>query len=935
MLTKAVHRNNYFCKILITLLLLTLLPLVAQAAGKTVRVGWYLVPGLHNYDPLHKKYSGYDYDYLKAVAQYTDWQYEFVVESFADCIADLKTGQLDLIGGVAKNAAREKEFLFTNNNTGSASPRLITVANNARYAFEDFKNFNDMKIGVIKGSYFEQILPSYAEQHHFTYQPQLFNKPHDMDQAVLDGKLDGALVSGMRMLPNSRVLAQFPEETVYFICSPQNFKLREELDSAISKIRYFDKSFYTRTYDKHFSNDYAPTVTFSAEEQAYMHRLLQKRDTINVAYDPNWMPMEGRDPETGEYVGIGRDIYKLLAERTGLSFHFYTAQDFAATVKEYGERTDLFSIISYDYDWADTLDISLTRPFLETQIFKIFNDEADTKTIALPNGYYISKAVQKRYARSKRTPPVFTFYTGTEQCLEAVRSKKADCTYISSFELNYFMDKIQLEHLNVQTVEGFTISYGIGVSKKAGPAMLTMISRGLASISPTEINQIVMSKTQQRLAPSITDRIYANPSRYLGGAFLALLLCGFVVFLYLSNRYNRQQRLALQAANNAKNEFLSRVSHDIRTPINAIIGMIGFAKEDIDDKLKVKDELQKIETSSHFLLSLINDVLDISKAESDKIELHPEPYPFTEYIRGLETIFRPLCEKKGITFIINTNEFSNDNSVIVDRVRFDQVAFNLLSNAVKYTPAGGTITYTSTSKPLPNQMLSCGFIIADTGIGMSEDFQKKMFAPFSQETDNPEREKAGPAGSGLGLSIVKKIVDLMGGTITVESTLGKGTKITVNYILPRVTKEQLSQIIGQMQRQATNNFAMPLNGRILLAEDNPINTEIAVRLVEKFGLQVDNVSNGQDAVAKFSSTAPRTYQAILMDIQMPIMNGYDAAARIRALDHADAKTIPIIALTADAFADAIQKAKKAGMNDHIAKPVNKKHLYDTLAKYIK
>ena len=160
--------------------------------------------------------------------------------------------------------------------------------------------------------------------------------------------------------------------------------------------------------------------------------------------------------------------------------------------------------------------------------------------------------------------------------------------------------------------------------------MLTMISRGLASISPTEINQIVMSKTQQRLAPSITDRIYANPSRYLGGAFLALLLCGFVVFLYLSNRYNRQQRLALQAANNAKNEFLSRVSHDIRTPINAIIGMIGFAKEDIDDKLKVKDELQKIETSSHFLLSLINDVLDISKAESDKIELHPEPYPFTE-----------------------------------------------------------------------------------------------------------------------------------------------------------------------------------------------------------------------------------------------------------------------------------------------------------------
>jgi signal transduction histidine kinase/ActR/RegA family two-component response regulator len=395
----------------------------------------------------------------------------------------------------------------------------------------------------------------------------------------------------------------------------------------------------------------------------------------------------------------------------------------------------------------------------------------------------------------------------------------------------------------------------------------------------------------------------------------------------------RKAKLDAEEANQAKTEFISRISHDIRTPLNGIIGMIKFAKEDIENPKKAISELNKVEVSSRYLLSLLNDVLDISKAESGKIELHPEPYPYDEFIQGLEDIFRPACQKNGQNLVIKIGQKAHGKGVIVDRVRFDQVTMNLLSNAIKYTPAGGTITYTSTSKPLPDNMVECSFIIADTGIGMSKKFQETMFEPFTQENDNPKRKNF-ISGTGLGLSIVKRIVDIMGGTIVVESEVGKGTKITVTFILPQATPEQLQAVLAQRMTTAQAS-RKPLTGKVLLAEDNEINTEIALRILHSFNLQVVNVKNGLEAVEKFKASAPSEYQVILMDIQMPAMNGYDAASTIRALPRPDASKIPIIAMTADVFADAVRKCADSGMNGHVAKPISADALYNTLTQYIK
>ncbi len=380
-----------------------------------------------------------------------------------------------------------------------------------------------------------------------------------------------------------------------------------------------------------------------------------------------------------------------------------------------------------------------------------------------------------------------------------------------------------------------------------------------------------------------------------------------------------------EEANRAKSEFVSRISHDIRTPISISLSMTDFALQDIADPDRLRADLEKIRSSNTFLLSLINDVLDISKIDSGRIELKPEPYAYSEYIANIANMFGTLCREKGLHFSIEQRRpFSG--GVVADKIRLNQIALNLLSNAVKYTPPGADVRYISDSTVLPDGRVRFAFEVQDTGIGMSEEFQKRMFEPFSQEYDNPGRPKA-VTGTGLGLSIIKHIVELMDGTLTVHSALGKGTTIRCELLLPLAesTADGASADVSEAQSSA-KPF---LHGRVLLAEDNPINAEIAQRILAGFGLSVDHAENGREAVRMFSDSAPGAYRMIFMDLQMPLLNGYEATEQIRALPRSDA-CVPIYALTADAFADAALKGRAAGMNGHITKPLDPRRLYDAL-----
>lgn len=382
-----------------------------------------------------------------------------------------------------------------------------------------------------------------------------------------------------------------------------------------------------------------------------------------------------------------------------------------------------------------------------------------------------------------------------------------------------------------------------------------------------------------------------------------------------------------QNANKAKSNFLSSVSHDIRTPMNVILGMTNMAMDEIDNPQVLTYCLEKINSSGNFLLDLINDVLDISRIESGKLELKSDTYCIRDFEKDLKSMYTSLCEEKNIEFKFDATTL-HTCSIIVDKVRFKKIFFNLISNAIKFTPEDGTITFTINGQLNETNLMSCTFLVQDTGIGMSKEFQKKMFDPFAQENS---QYTSAFQGTGLGLLIVKNMIETLNGTVAVESEEGKGTTFTIQLDLP-VTYQETT--VSPMIENSAIDISI-LNGKhILIVEDNALNIEIANYLLIKEDMIVTCAENGLLAYEIFKNSEVNYFDAILMDIQMPIMNGFDATCLIRRLDRDDAKTIPIIAMTANAFDDDVARTIECGMNKHLSKPIDPTLLYETLASEI-
>jgi len=381
---------------------------------------------------------------------------------------------------------------------------------------------------------------------------------------------------------------------------------------------------------------------------------------------------------------------------------------------------------------------------------------------------------------------------------------------------------------------------------------------------------------------------------------------------------------AANAASLAKTEFLSRMSHDIRTPLNGIIGMTYLTRK-MTLPEAAQENLEKIATSSKFLLSLVNDVLDMSKAESRKIELRPEPYPFEEFQAYIDAVIRPLCEEKRQTFSFDARPIPG-YTPLVDITRLNRIYFNLLSNAVKYTPEGGAITLKIREELLPDERIRFTITVRDNGIGMSRAFQAHLFEPFMQENRDDNSEMR---GTGLGLAIVKRMVDAMDGAIRAESEQGRGTAFVVAIVSPCEKRAELEREKAA-QTQARDDSG--LAGRhVLLCEDHPLNQQIAGAILTEKGILVQTAEDGQKGVRLFAQSPAGYFDWILMDLRMPVMDGFEAARAIRALDRPDAAAVPILAMTADAFADDVEKCLDAGMNGHLAKPVDPDRLFELLA----
>ena len=376
-------------------------------------------------------------------------------------------------------------------------------------------------------------------------------------------------------------------------------------------------------------------------------------------------------------------------------------------------------------------------------------------------------------------------------------------------------------------------------------------------------------------------------------------------------------------ANASKSEFLSNMSHDMRTPMNAILSFSRMALEEHPNREVIDEYIHKIYESGNYLLGLINDVLDMAKIESKKMELNLETVDTRTLFESIVSTAKPMLDTKNITFIFETKGIISGKAAVVDKLRLQQVIVNLLSNAAKFTPNYGRVECIIEMLHYDGMYAEYRVIIQDNGCGISPDFLEKVFLPFEQEHKTRELNQS---GTGLGLAIVKKLVDLMGGTIKINSTEGVGTEVILQFTTKLVD-------VSEIQRSSDKSLPTEFDfsgKRVLLCEDHPLNQQIICKLLAKKGFLVDVASNGAEGVQRFDASRQWYYDAVLMDIRMPVMDGFQSTQAIRRLDREDASIIPILAITANAFDDDIQKSLDAGMNAHLAKPVNPIKLYETL-----
>ena len=887
---------------------------------------------------------GYGYELLQALAGYTGWKFEYVKCDWSNCFDKLENGEIDIMGDISYTDEREQRMLFSDEAMGEEKYILYADLSNMDLGMSDFKSMDGKRVGVLMDTEPEIMLTEWENKNGIHTEHVNVNNNDDVEKKLANHEID-AFISLEESIWSEQGISSVTtigKSGIYFAINKERSDIKTELDWAMRKLDQDSPFFKADLYKKYFTLEYSQILT--GEEKSWV----EEHGNIRIGFQSNDPAVFSMDEETGKLTGMLAEYVSYAKDCLGnqkLKFNIQEYNDYDEMIQALQEREiDMIFYTGRNPCFAEEKGYALTNTAWTYSLMAVTDeenfDEHNVYKVAVPK----EKEALKQHIAFCYPQWELVDCDSLDDAADMILNEKADCFLMGASQVMIYDNSRNFKSVPLtKTMEAcFAVKGGAG-------SLLSILDKTLKAMPSDMLTSALAIYDSTADKVTFSDFVKDNLTAFfITAIFFALSIISII--LVLLRKARKAEAVAKLAANNtqklndkleialkkaedaslAKTRFLNNMSHDIRTPMNVILGYAQLMENELKgkDMPETLEHLEKMQQSGNLLLSIINNVLDMARIESGRMELDENYCRIEDVWKSLFAVFDEKAMKKNIVLHYAMNV--EHEHVLTDVTKVKEIFVNILSNAIKYTPSGGSIMMSVDELPCdePGYMIVRNRV-SDTGIGMSQDYMTKIFDAFTRE-QNTTKSKI--AGTGLGMSIVRKYVDLLGGTIDVESELGKGSTITVT--LKHKIADESYYVKKHIEESGTGSEI--LEGRnILLAEDNDLNAEITEAILERAGIKTERVEDGIQCVNMIEKMPAGTYDMILMDIQMPKMNGYKATQAIRRLPDKDKACIPIVAMTANAFEEDKRDALAVGMNGHIAKPIELDKLLSMLAEVIR